>query len=127
MEIQAFFEIPKDNLKRRFCTSELAEILNIPVYRVRDAYNNCHINGSIEKTANGRKCFFSYTDAKIMIEWLKKRQIINARKKTNPINHRTPTNVEAIKAMHPLVTDDRCFVLEWWPDTIPVCFKDMEF
>lgn len=34
--------------------------------------------------------------------------------------------VEELKAGHPLVTDERCFRLEWFPDIVPVCFLDEE-
>ena len=27
---------------------------------------------------------------------------------------------------HPLVTDKRCFDLNWWPDTVPACFSTWE-
>ena len=30
-----------------------------------------------------------------------------------------------LKILHPLVTDDRCFNINWWPTTEPVCFKDL--
>lgn len=30
-----------------------------------------------------------------------------------------------LKILHPLVTDERCFNINWWPDTEPVCFKDL--
>lgn len=27
---------------------------------------------------------------------------------------------------HPLVTDERCFRLNWWPDVTPRCFEDLD-
>ena len=33
--------------------------------------------------------------------------------------------LEVMKKLHPLVTDERCFNLNYWPDTEPKCFKDL--
>lgn len=30
------------------------------------------------------------------------------------------------KSEHPLVTDERCFKLSYWPDTVPKCFEDLD-
>lgn len=29
-----------------------------------------------------------------------------------------------LKAEHPLVKDERCFILNWWPETEPNCCED---
>lgn len=33
--------------------------------------------------------------------------------------------IEQLKILHPLVTDERCFNINYWPATEPVCFKDL--
>lgn len=30
------------------------------------------------------------------------------------------------KTEHPLVTDEECFRLSYWPDTVPKCFEDLD-
>ena len=35
-------------------------------------------------------------------------------------------DVEALKAEHPLVTDERCLKLSYWPETIPACLEEAE-
>lgn len=30
---------------------------------------------------------------------------------------------DKLKKEHPLVTDVRCFNLNWWPDIVPDCYK----
>lgn len=34
--------------------------------------------------------------------------------------------LEEMKLLHPLVTDERCFQFNYWPDTEPICFKDLD-
>ena len=33
--------------------------------------------------------------------------------------------LEEAEALHPLVTDKRCLNLNWWPDVVPECFKEL--
>jgi len=33
--------------------------------------------------------------------------------------------LEQMKMLHPLVKDERCFNINYWPATEPVCFKDL--
>lgn len=34
--------------------------------------------------------------------------------------------LEKLKREHPLVTDERCFILSWFPETIPSGFSEEE-
>lgn len=34
--------------------------------------------------------------------------------------------INELKKQYPLVTDERCFRTQWWPDIVPDCFKDLE-
>ena len=33
--------------------------------------------------------------------------------------------LEEAEILHPLVTDKRCLNLNWWPDVVPECFKEL--
>lgn len=35
--------------------------------------------------------------------------------------------LEQLRKEHPLVKDDRCFRLNWWPVTRPACFDDEDY
>lgn len=35
-------------------------------------------------------------------------------------------SIDELKKLHPLVKDVRCFSFSWWPDDMPVQFKNME-
>lgn len=35
------------------------------------------------------------------------------------------SNLDALKAEHPLVTDIRCLKPSYWPDVVPNCFKEL--
>lgn len=35
-------------------------------------------------------------------------------------------DIELLKKEHPLVTDERCFNINWWPDTTPLVFQQEE-
>lgn len=36
------------------------------------------------------------------------------------------SSLEEMKRLHPLVTDERFFKLEFFPDIVPICFKEMD-
>ena len=38
----------------------------------------------------------------------------------------TAAELEEAEALHPLVTDKRCLNLNWWPDVVPECFKELD-
>lgn len=33
--------------------------------------------------------------------------------------------IQQLKILHPLVTDERCFNINYWPDPLPKCFEDL--
>jgi virulence-associated protein VapD len=33
--------------------------------------------------------------------------------------------IEQLKILHPLVTDERCFNINYWPESMPKCFEDL--
>lgn len=34
-------------------------------------------------------------------------------------------SIDQLKILHPLVTDERCFNINYWPDPMPKCFEDL--
>jgi hypothetical protein len=48
-----------------------------------------------------------------------------SKKKQIFVNERTPEEIAALED-HSLVTDKRCLDLNYWPDVVPVCFKECE-
>ena len=62
------------------------------------------------------RLFKNYFDAKA------KKRNETALKKVTLIREEETTGAED----HPLVTDKRCFNLNWWPDVVPECFKECE-
>lgn len=34
--------------------------------------------------------------------------------------------IAQLKILHPLVTDERCFNINWWPKVTPKCFEDID-
>lgn len=125
MERQPFFELPASDLCRTFVTSDIAKILDISVYRVRNAMHALKLKGHVEATETGRKCFFTYDESKMIINWLKEHDYtFQKQKEAKPVK-KIELDFNELRKQHPLVTDDRCFILNWWPNTECKCFEDL--
>lgn len=73
---------------------------------------------------------FSFTESQVRTMGLDHE--LSAEAKARIIQNETADNIEKegvlerLKRGHPLVTDERCFKLSWWPETIPSIFQDDE-
>lgn len=79
----------------------------------------------------GRVVEFNFTDEDA--EFVKKIFLKRVEEKENAEKlaaqekeKRFQNNLESIKKEHPLVTDERCFRLSWWPATIPSVLNEAD-
>ena len=64
---------------------------------------------------------FGIQDTHRMFRSKKIEEYVMKQKKETP-----KLTLEQLRILHPLVKDDRCFNINWWPETEPICFKDLE-
>lgn len=105
--------------QRYFTTKEVCEMAGIGFYSVRNIALRLGIDYEVRPTSNSRAAFYSYIDTQRIIDFANKHKSAAKIKKEIVL-----TDEE--KEAHPLVTDERCLRLNWWPDTVPKCFEDLE-
>ena len=106
-------------------TEEIAKILNISTASVRKfAYRNDYfcINKNVK---TGVKAVWGEDMFKAISEYVSKKRKIKAKREL--MKKKAPSlTIEQLKELHPLVTDERCFRLTWFPETVPKGFEDVE-
>ena len=66
---------------------------------------------------------FSFTESQVKAmgcDHVLRSEIVEAVEKTNE------EKLEELKKEHPLVTDEKCFTLSWFPKTVPSVFEEEE-
>lgn len=115
----------KPPAERVFTTEDIALLSGYSKEGVRGIMAKLGFKPKIRPTKTSREGVWDYTAYKALMEWAnyhnEKRAKLEAMKKTE-----STKTLEQLKAEHPLVSDDRCFKLSWWPDTVPDCFKELD-
>lgn len=109
--------------------SDLAEYLGCTVKTVIDIKHEFHLK--TRELVLGRivETDFSEEDVKFVKDIYTKRE--NEKKEEERLKAEEKekafqNNLEALRAAHPLVTDDRCFRLSWWPETLPSVLDEVD-
>lgn len=115
----------KPEVQKIYTTQEIAEYLETTCSVIRNIVSYYHIPRSVVPTENSRAAFYSYDAVREIKEYFeakksKERQAIIRQK----LLEKELTDEEA-ETLHPLVTDKRCLNLNWWPDVVPECFKEL--
>lgn len=130
MEIKerfSFWDIPEDTQKL-FTTEEVGKILNVKPNNVSATVYRLGIKRILKSNNKGRSYYFDYKGMREIKAYYDRRNK-EREAKGLPRIEAEPTvkyTIEELKQMHPLVTDDRCFKLSYWPEVMPKCFEDLE-
>lgn len=103
--------------QRLFTTSEVAKMAGITEAAVRSFVARFNIEVTISKTSNSRAAFYTWKSAQQVVDLAKHRRRPAEIKKEQ-------MEKNADSSEHPLVTDKRCLDFNYWPDVVPVCFKE---
>lgn len=123
MERANFYDVPEEVNTQRFTTLDIANITNETTYAVGNARMFLGIQGKVESTKSGRTCFFTYSEMKQIKDLLEARKARQIKKPEQ--EEEKHLSIAELKKQHPLVTDERCFNLHWWPNIMPICFEDI--
>ena len=111
--------VPDEN--RTFTTLEIADACGIAVQSVRNFANTYHYESLAVRSSNTGRCaiwdFNFYKAIKEVYERKAKEKEKRLKAKKEPEEENK--TLEELKRLHPLVTDERCFKLSWFPETIP--------
>lgn len=113
---------------RMYTTNEIAEMLIVPKSQVQNAINVLEIiarGRRVETRTKSSEFDAAQTDVICKyIKWGCKRNMTPAQFAS------LQTEVEKIQgtveAEHPLVTDKRCLKMNYWPNTVPKYFEDID-
>lgn len=103
--------------QRLFTTSEVAKMAGITEAAVRSFVLRFNIEVEISKTKKSRAAFYSWKSTQLIIDLAKRRRKPSEVKKDL-------VEKKADSSEHPLVTDKRCLDFNYWPDIVPVSFKE---
>lgn len=126
MERCSFYDIPADT-QRLFTTAEIGEIICQKPNNISAMAYRLNIKRIVRNTKAGRTYYFDYTALREIKAYYDRRNKERAAKGLPELKapDTTQYSLEELKQMHPLVKDERCFKLSWWPSTMPKCFEDI--
>ena len=105
---------------RYFTTNEVAQMAGISHTHVFYISNKLGIKHEIKTTKTSRAAFYTWLDTQRIIAEA------NKNKKNAPKVKKEIILTDEEQSLHPLVTDPNCLKLNYWPDTEPECFKELD-
>ena len=107
----------RPEINRKFTTDEVARALGVTTATVSAICSKYGIVNEIVQEKVGRKAYYTYENM---------REIRAHLHGQAHVRYTPPALVEKAEE-HPLVTDKRCLNFNYWPDTVPKCFKGGEY
>lgn len=115
--------------ERIFTVNEISNLVGYTPNQIRVFARKMKIGKRHKPLVEGGPCFdFTYSDYLIIKKYVEERKAI--KEKFQQLNlakiKSKEETLQELKKLHPLVTDERFFKLEFFPDVMPECFKEME-
>ena len=105
---------------RVFTTTDVANSLGISNDKV--VYIAYRLDVGITESKGGLHKVYNHAEyVRIKNYYLTHKQETNVGVKSE----KPKMSLEEMKKLHPLVTDERCFKLSWFPETKPNCMEDV--
>lgn len=107
---------------------ELENLLEVPRAKIFLLEKELNLHPVETKIHSTISFLFSDEEDKKIIEYFKNEKEKARIKKEEEIKAKREAfqlQLIELKKEHPLVTDDRCFKLSWFPDIVPDCFKEV--
>lgn len=131
----ANIEFTKDT-KGYKTTAEVAKLANCSAFIVLAVTRDLHFPTTWGRVNHTQTKIWTEEQVKKILEAVKERLIKNKkwfdcaknRDIPKPVKKAAPVvlDLEKLKSEHPLVTDERCFRLSWFPNTEPKNFEEIE-
>jgi len=107
---------------RTFTAKEIAAMIPVTPQCVLAAARSLGLEHGMERRGKSRCFTYSYGAYVRLREYFATSR--RARKRRDTAAEDSPERNSGTEADgHPLVTDPRCLDPDWWPDTVPECFK----
>ena len=109
---------------RTFCTLEVIQGIGTSEHSVKKAVAAL---GITPEYAGTKGYLYTYSDYINIKAWIQTH--VNSKKsnKQKIISNecKLSKSLEQLRAEHPLVKDDRCFNINWWPNTVPKVYEEI--
>jgi hypothetical protein len=115
--------VEKPEKQKVYTTLEIAQILDTTLADVRKIASYYHIEHDVIQEGEAHRAYYTYDAYRLIKERVEMR---NNKKTKKVVKNYEPVEEVAAPGDHSLVTDKRCLDLNYWPDTIPDCFKECE-
>lgn len=109
---------------RVFTISDIQQICGASPNIIRGIAERANIESFISKDRRNT-VVFTFQSMKQIVEIYRHFSSVEEIASRNKRKGESKT-IEELRAEHPLVKDDRFFKLSFFPDTVPVCFKECE-
>ncbi len=109
--------------ENNYTTRQLAELLGISSSCVSNIAIRYNIPKKVLISKKARVAYFSKESLEKFRNILDEMQ--DKRAKWEQKRTEATASLEEAETLHPLVTDRRCLNLNWWPDVVPECFKEL--
>lgn len=117
--------VEKPEKQKIYTTEEIAQILDTSPTDVRNIASYYHIEYDVIQEGEAHRAYYTYDAYRLIKERVEIRRNKATKKALKKEPERTEEEVAALED-HSLVTDKRCLNLDYWPDVVPVCFKECE-
>lgn len=117
--------VEKPEKQKIYTTEEIAQILDTSLADVRNIASYYHIEHDVIQEGEAHRAYYTYDAYRLIKERVEMRRNKATKKALKKEPEITEEEVAALED-HSLVTDRRCLNLNYWPDVVPVCFKECE-
>ena len=123
-KLKAKIDSDRATEENNYTTKQLAELLGISSSCVNNIAIRYNIPKKVLIAERARVAYFSKESLEKFRNILDEMQDKRAKWEQKKAEA-TAAELEEAEALHPLVTDKRCLNLNWWPDVVPECFKEL--
>ena len=123
LQIKNKVEEDRATEENNYTTKQLAELLGTSSSCISNIAIRYNIPKKVLIAEKARVAYFSKDSLEKFRNILDEMQ--DKRAKWEQKRTEATAALEEAETLHPLVTDKRCLNLNWWPDVVPECFKEL--
>lgn len=123
LQIKNKVEEDRATEENNYTTKQLAELLGTTSSCISNMAIRYNIPKKVLIAEKARVAYFSKESLEQFRNILDEMQ--DKRAKWEQKRTEATAELEEAETLHPLVTDKRCLNLNWWPDIVPECFKEL--
>lgn len=123
LQIKNKVEEDRATEENNYTTKQLAELLGTSSSCISNIAIRYNIPKKVLIAEKARVAYFSKESLEKFRNILDEMQ--DKRAKWKQKKAEATAALEEAEALHPLVIDKRCLNLNWWPDVVPECFKEL--